>query len=437
MEDLELTQTIKSALHKKFPTRKFSVTRGGSWIEWTDDGPTVTEVEDAIIASGIVEIRDGWNGQRWLGIESSHSNAIVFDRYNAAERAAYQLDVARRQQERQASNQRVKVALAQVTQAASAALKPLEYIPPQFSNAHLQAANDAFEALRERAEVTVSIDAEEDRQRRPSWAPPLQVDDELASLCRTLGYLAPDHSPIARLWASFADPKKSRAALRKQFSTLPLIGLQCRGFQLFAGSERGNLDTALFDAWRTEAGVWNFGPAPKSVRGWHSVRWHNLTRQRLEAEDRIAHGFAYPDEQVGIEKIARELAELEAKNVADTLQRQQQAKLRNQVLQLAQQRVLEFVGAPDAQMQSAARLWGHCCICSKALTDPVSLERGIGPDCLHARVEFIRANRDKPRDWLVFYTGLPASFVTELLLETAQAASRVTAAPAQKPGGAA
>jgi hypothetical protein len=234
------------------------------------------------------------------------------------------------------------------------------------------------------------------------------------------------------LWASFADPKKSRAVLRKQLSTLPLIGLQCRGFQLFAGSERNNLDAALFSAWRTEAGAWDFGPTPKSVRGWHSVRWHDLTRQRLEAEDRIAHGFAYPDEQVRIEKITHELAELEAKNVADTLQRQQHAKLRNQVLQLAQQRVLEFVGAPDAQMQAAARLWGHCCICSKALTDPISLERGIGPDCLHARVQFIRANRDKPRDWLVFYTGLPASFVTELLHEITWAGFRVTASPDPK-----
>jgi hypothetical protein len=51
------------------------------------------------------------------------------------------------------------------------------------------------------------------------------------------------------------------------------------------------------------------------------------------------------------------------------------------VYDLAQARMLDFVGAPDAQMQMAGRLWGHCCRCGKALTDPVSLERGIGPDC--------------------------------------------------------
>jgi hypothetical protein len=417
MEDRERTQIIKSALHQKFPAHKFSVTRGGSQIDWTDDGPTVSEVEDAIIASGIVEIREGWNGTRWLGIESSRSNSISFDRYNAAARAAYQLDVARRQQEREARDQRVKGALAQATQAAGAALKPLTYIPPPFVDTHLQAANDAFDALRQRAEAMVALETDEERQRRPSWAPPLQLSDELATLCRELGYLAPDHPPIARLWASFADPKKSRTVLRQEISTLPLIGLQCRGFQLFAGSERGNLDAALFYAGRTEAGGWNFGPTPRPVHAYCSVRWSQLTRLRLEAEDRVAHGFAYPNDQAKIERLTGELAELEAKNVADTLQRQQQAKQRNQALQLAQQHVLAFVGAPEAQMRQAARLWGHCCICGKALTDPISLERGIGPDCLHARVEFIKAHANKPPEWLAIVSGMPVSFVTELLNE--------------------
>jgi Family of unknown function (DUF6011) len=41
-------------------------------------------------------------------------------------------------------------------------------------------------------------------------------------------------------------------------------------------------------------------------------------------------------------------------------------------------------------MQTAARLWGHCCICGKALIDPVSLERGIGPDCYAHKIDFIR-----------------------------------------------
>ena len=33
---------------------------------------------------------------------------------------------------------------------------------------------------------------------------------------------------------------------------------------------------------------------------------------------------------------------------------------------------------------------GQCCICWKVLTDPISLERGIGPDCYGAIADSIR-----------------------------------------------
>jgi Family of unknown function (DUF6011) len=52
---------------------------------------------------------------------------------------------------------------------------------------------------------------------------------------------------------------------------------------------------------------------------------------------------------------------------------------------------LERAGAPDAQMPAAGRLSGHCFKCFRELTDPVSLERGIGPDCLEGKVQFIKS----------------------------------------------
>jgi hypothetical protein len=85
--------------------------------------------------------------------------------------------------------------------------------------------------------------------------------------------------------------------------------------------------------------------------------------------------------------------------------------------ELARARVLDFIGAPDAQMRLAARLWGHCCICGKALTDPISLEKGIGPDCLQAKIDFIRLNAASPVKWLVFYSGMPREFVVEVIGE--------------------
>ena len=53
--DGEATRAIKGALRKAFPTARISTTHGGSRIEWTDDGPTVEQVQDAIIAANCAE----------------------------------------------------------------------------------------------------------------------------------------------------------------------------------------------------------------------------------------------------------------------------------------------------------------------------------------------------------------------------------------------
>ena len=53
--DGEATRAIKGALHKAFPTAKISITNGGSHIEWTDDGPTVEQVQDVISAAHCAE----------------------------------------------------------------------------------------------------------------------------------------------------------------------------------------------------------------------------------------------------------------------------------------------------------------------------------------------------------------------------------------------
>src|SRR5262249_37332935 len=103
---------------------------------------------------------------------------------------------------------------------------------------------------------------------------------------------------------------------------------------------------------------------------------------------------------------------------------------RQRALELARTRVLEFIGAPDAQMQLAARLWGHCCVCGKTLTDPLSLERGIGPDCHKSYVDNIRSVARKltqggesvSAERVARITHLPAEFVAEILSEAPVAA---------------
>ena len=85
--DAELTRSIKAALHKAFPQTKFAVTRGGSWVKWTDDGPQVAAVEDIIIATGLAEVDTDWKGNRGLSVRA---HSVAFNRYNADERAANQ-----------------------------------------------------------------------------------------------------------------------------------------------------------------------------------------------------------------------------------------------------------------------------------------------------------------------------------------------------------
>jgi hypothetical protein len=83
---------------------------------------------------------------------------------------------------------------------------------------------------------------------------------------------------------------------------------------------------------------------------------------------------------------------------------------------------INFIEAPDAQMQLAGRLWGHCCICGKELTDPISLERGIGPECLqHREVRSIRwlHGHNESAEAIAVKTGMPVEFVNAVVSEMA------------------
>jgi hypothetical protein len=49
---------------------------------------------------------------------------------------------------------------------------------------------------------------------------------------------------------------------------------------------------------------------------------------------------------------------------------------------LATQRLLSFVGDAQVERQRGAQITGACFCCGKTLTDKLSLERGIGPECV-------------------------------------------------------
>jgi hypothetical protein len=89
--------------------------------------------------------------------------------------------------------------------------------------------------------------------------------------------------------------------------------------------------------------------------------------------------------------------------------------------------VLDFADGPGAQMQAAGRLWGHCCICGKTLTDLVWLERGLVPACFAGLTGGIRSiarrmqSQGHPADvaLISMWAGMREDFVAAILSEAA------------------
>jgi hypothetical protein len=250
----------------------------------------------------------------------------------------------------------------------------------------------SFEILRLRAETDTAtrIDPETLQLRRPCWAPPLVLSGELLEICIKLGLPVSEEKPIARLWAQFADPKRVGRVLR---DTNPdrknaMAGISCRGFELHAGSERGKKSEMLLRAQRHSDERWSIGPL------WHEP-WHKrgeaaAIRERISTYQ--AHVNFYrstPDYENRLPDFIKELEELQARlpkaqqaEEQDYQARLERYQLHCRATELATARVAEFAGDYDAQSHIAGRLWGHCSECYRKLTDPKSLEIGIGPECV-------------------------------------------------------
>jgi hypothetical protein len=413
----ELTRAIKHALKRAFSTAKFSVKR--EMICWTDDGPEVAQVKDVLLNTGCAISKEAWNGEHYLYTTDGY-RSFYFDRYNAAERTAEIQDRERRIAEAEVEQQRVNAVVAAAQLAKRARIEPLRSL--DLSGTEDPIIFTAFEQLRQRAEAeVVARSTAEDQQRRPSWAPPLILGEELAQICRKLGMLAPDDKPIGRLWATFATPKRSGRVLREHVSQHPLKDIGCRGFQFYAGGERGTRSDLLFEAQREESGEWRFGPRwwPAEYYSPRARAWEHLVRRRENAPSISL--YQDRDLETHLAEINRQIEVIDAEDLVEAKKHRDRQQLRQRQLELARARVLDFIGAADAQMQLAARLCGHCCVCFKELTDPISLERGIGPDCLSHKVEFIRSAAADGRtlEYIRFWSGMPTEFITAVLNERA------------------
>jgi Family of unknown function (DUF6011) len=75
------------------------------------------------------------------------------------------------------------------------------------------------------------------------------------------------------------------------------------------------------------------------------------------------------------------LAKLQEKIAKEEANPDWRYKAITRMTELATQR-LQFVGDPGTERVRGSHITGTCCCCGKALTDRISLERGIGPECV-------------------------------------------------------
>jgi hypothetical protein len=174
-------------------------------------------------------------------------------------------------------------------------------------------------ALESLAALATQVVAGYQGKRRPSWAPVLVLEGELDTALRELGYLTPNDKSVARLWANFTDPRRGPVS--------------CIGFQLCAGMTRSGVSRKrFFETYRSKNGSWGSGP-----------KWI----QPQDPESSAAKRFP-------------------------TLVR---------ATELGAQRVLQFAGHPHEEMRLGGTVTSTCCLCGRTIHDPISLERGIGPEC--------------------------------------------------------
>jgi hypothetical protein len=254
--------------------------------------------------------------------------------------------------------------------------------------------------------------------RRPSWAPALIVVEEFIALARMVNILPDDDKPVVRLWANFADPRQKGTVLREQVG-LALTGVRCRGFALYVGTKRRG--PRLFYARRGEDGRWEAGPS-----GWSAGATHDESQlyykrasllRSISFMKQLIDESGGPDQQPNVAadcaRAQSEYDQLNLKYQAAKIEREASNQQRARLLELARERVIEFGGGDNStmmsQMTAGTRVTGTCCICGALLTDPISIEYGIGPICRTKQAPIINAwvARQVAAKTVTMQTGLP------------------------------
>jgi hypothetical protein len=201
----------------------------------------------------------------------------------------------------------------------------------------------AVTGLRAKAEETAVTN---DLSRRPTWAPRLKVgSEELLETLYELEWLGGDDLAVIRLWARFTTPKRGE--------------VRCKGFELRSGEKHTGKtiwEAQYYDKARVLANIAReIGETTSPEARGRLEDWRRDTEAKTGGWS-FGPRWTWARGEGRLEKLKR-------------------------AVELGQARVMEFAGAADTQMREAGRYFGHCYCCGKALTDPISVELGIGPDC--------------------------------------------------------
>lgn len=254
----------------------------------------------------------------------------------------------------------------------------------------IEQPSTGLDALRLTADAMVAGYA---GKRRPSWAPALVLEGELLSLLRSVNWIKEDGKPVARLWARFTDPRRGP--------------VRCMGFELRAGEARSGV--CFFESMREASGAWRNGPCwcepmpPRSYGIYDEARHLEAIAKEREAyaqaqremcrqgRSEAEYDDAWESELSASKELDAELRkmgvfrlrtpeQIRKEHQDYELARERHRKL-SRITELGAARVADFAGRSGEEMRLGALMTKACSCCGRALTDPVSLERGIGPEC--------------------------------------------------------
>jgi len=193
-----------------------------------------------------------------------------------------------------------------------------------------------------------------------------------------------------RLWARFASATKVGTMLRTEVGKLPMPEARVRAFELRVGVDHSG--PYVLRTQRGLNGRWWVGHSQRQLFAggleWQQIR-EELARQNqnrrfyefLSAERQKRGDEPDPVEENKLQQCRQRIAELEPRDAELRAAHEAHNKRYERLHELACQRVSAFAGNPYPQMIAGAHVTGNCAICGRQLTDPTSVERGIGPEC--------------------------------------------------------